>query len=438
MNDVPPRPAESSRVYAWLVTGFLTLAFTVSFIERIVMSLMVDPIKADLRLSDTEVSTLHGFAFVIFYVLMALPISRVTDRGSRRGVIAASIAVWSVATAACGLARDYWSLFLARIGVGVGEAGLSPASYSMLADLFPREELARPIAIYSLGIYLGSGLAFIAGGVAVDYIAALGTLYLPLVGLLQPWQATFLVVAAPGAVLLVVMLWIREPQRRRDSLSIEQPTVAQVLEYMRRHRGFFVTHFAGFSMLVVFMGAQLGWIPTFFIRRFGWSAAEVGVAYGSVFMAAGTLGVLLGGTVAAKLERGGHADALLRTAAIAAAVLVVPGIVATLLPAAGWVLAALAPGILCYAVAIALAPAILQRIAPSSMRAQLAAAYLFVATLVGLAGGPFAVGVFTDFVFRDEMSLGASLAGVAACTLPVGSWLLFRGLRHFRTLVASE
>ncbi len=432
---VDPRSWPNPR-YAWYVTGFLTIAFAVSFVERMIMALMVEPIKADLGLTDFEISLLHGFAFAVFYVVAALPISRLTDHGSRRLVIGFSIALWSVATAACGLSRDFVQLFLSRIGVGIGEAGLSPASYSMMADLFPKERLARPIAVYSVGIYAGSGLAFMVGGAAVTYMAGLGAVTLPGVGLLQPWQATFLLVATPGIVLLLLLGTVREPVRRLDSAGdAERVPLSRVVAFVREHRRFFACHFLGFAAMVTYMGASIAWIPSYFIRVHDWTPHSVGLGFGAVFMAGGIIGISCCGSLVDRMYRRGKRDAVMRLAMVSAALLIVPATLAPMVNDPVLTLLLLLVSVLLYSIPIALAPTALQLVAPARMRAQLAAAYLFVATLIGLAGGPALTAVLTDYVFRDEAQVGSSLVAVALIALPVAVALLGAAMRPFRSML---
>ncbi|MGH8284862.1 MAG: MFS transporter, partial [Steroidobacteraceae bacterium] len=150
--------------YSWYVVAVLTVTYTVSFIDRQIMALMIEPIRRDLGITDTQVSLLIGLAFAVFYTLLGVPIARLADRYSRRAIIAAGVAVWCVMTAACGLARNYAQLFLARVGVGVGEAALSPSALSMMSDYFPKRTRGRAVAVYHTGISLGAGLAMIVGG----------------------------------------------------------------------------------------------------------------------------------------------------------------------------------------------------------------------------------------------------------------------------------
>ncbi|MBI3427463.1 MAG: MFS transporter [Acidobacteria bacterium] len=156
--------------YAWYVALVLMLCNTLSFIDRQILGLLVDPIKQDLRVSDTQMGLLQGLAFGIFYTLLGMPMGRIVDRGNRRQLVAAGIFCWSLMTAACALARGFGTLFAARMGVGVGEATLSPSAFSLLSDYFPKERLATALSIFSMGVFFGSGLALIVGGLSARWV----------------------------------------------------------------------------------------------------------------------------------------------------------------------------------------------------------------------------------------------------------------------------
>ena len=199
--------------YAWYVVAVLMLAYVCSFVDRQVLALMVPAVRRDLGISDTQMSLLMGLSFALFYSILGLPIGRLADRSSRRRIIVWGIAVWSVMTALCGAARNYWQLFLARMGVGVGEAALSPPAYSLIADYFPKDRLGTAIGVYSLGIYLGSGLAMMLGGWVTGRVAAAAMWTLPLIGEVRPWQAVFFVIGLPGLLLALWVGTLREPAR---------------------------------------------------------------------------------------------------------------------------------------------------------------------------------------------------------------------------------
>ncbi|MBM3290992.1 MAG: MFS transporter, partial [Candidatus Hydrogenedentes bacterium] len=221
-TEAEPRPADShdheepypSPAYAWYVVGVLMLVYVLSFVDRQILSLIVDPVKKDLGVSDTMMGLLMGFSFALFYSILGVPFGWLADQRSRRSIIAVGVAVWSAMTAACVAAKAFWHLFMLRVGVGVGEAALSPAAYSLITDYFPRNRLATAISVYGMGIYIGSGMAFLLGGVVVRFTATSGDLVWPIIGEVRPWQLVFFVVGLPGLLVAALVYTIREPLRR--------------------------------------------------------------------------------------------------------------------------------------------------------------------------------------------------------------------------------
>ena len=278
MNGKPPGGWRS-----WYVVGVLSLAYICSFIDRSVLGLMVGPIREDLGISDTQFSLLHGFAFAIFYTLLGIPIAWLADRASRRNIIAAGIAVWSLMTALCGLARTFGAMFLARVGVGVGEAALSPAAYSMIADLFPREKLGRALGVYSSGVFVGIGLSFI---IAAVLIGALDTVTLPVVGELTPWRLTLILVGMPGLVIAALCFTFREP--RRLGAKAGGVPLRQVGRFFGQNASLYLLHFIAFSMLTLLFNAQMTWLAEYLIRIHGMERGAAGPALGLIvtFLAA--------------------------------------------------------------------------------------------------------------------------------------------------------
>ena len=207
----PPWP---NPAYAWYVVLVLYLCAIMSFVDRQIIALVVEDIKVDLGLTDLHIGLLQGPPFGIFYAVMAMPIALAADRQNRRNIIVAGITFWSMATAACGMAGSFWHLFLARIGVGVGEASLGPSAYSIISDYFPKQKLSLAMAVFTMGNLTGVGLAMLLGGALIVALKAIGPVELWLIGTLQPWQFTFVLVAIPGVILAALVSTIREPVRR--------------------------------------------------------------------------------------------------------------------------------------------------------------------------------------------------------------------------------
>ena len=423
--------------YAWYVVGILTIAYTFSFIDRQILNLLVEPIRADLSLNDTQISLLQGLAFALFYTILGVPIGWLADRYSRRLIIGVGIFLWSFMTAGCGLARSFLALFGFRIGVGVGEAALSPAAYSLIADYFPPEEVTRAIAVYTGGSFLGAGLAYIIGGYVIEWVGSVGAVDVPVLGTLRSWQLAFIVVGLPGILISFLMFTIREPRRRglivKQGQAAEAVPFGEVLAFLRTHKRVYGLHFAGFSSIVLVAYASLAWTPTYFIRVFGWNAGQVGMVYGLIILVFGTGGVVGAGWIADKIRSRGYKDANLRMVMIGALLLTPLGAVATLMPLDWLAILFVIPVTFLWALPMGIGPAALQPITPNQMRAQISALYLLAVTLVGLGLGPLLVALLTDFVFGDPRDIKYSLATMCAVAAPLSAFLLWKGLPHYCT-----
>lgn len=423
-----------SGLRAWTTVAILMLAYVLSFIDRQILNLLVGPIRRDLVISDTQMSLLMGLSFALFYTVCGIPLGRLADTRSRRGLIAFGVLFWSAATAACGLAKLYWQFLVCRIGVGVGEAALSPAAYSLIADSFPRERRATAISVYSMGVYLGSGLAFLVGGLVIKFASAQGEVHLPVLGDVRPWQLIFLILGAAGVLFTLLMLAIREPERRGVGSGVAVP-LAEVGRYLLSNRRTVLCHNLGFAGLSFAGYGSAAWIPTYYIRTHGWDAGHVGVVYGSLVAVFGCLGVVFGGRLADWMAKRGRSDANMRVGLFAALGALPLVVLFPILDDAVWVTVLMAPTVFCLSMPFGVAPAAIQEIMPNAMRGQASAVYLFVITLIGLGLGPTAVALVTDFVFADDQALRWSLLIVT--TLAVGSSvvLLWMGLKPYRESV---
>ncbi|MCB2107376.1 MAG: MFS transporter [Rhodobacteraceae bacterium] len=428
-----------NETYAWYVVGVLVLAYTVSYIDRTILTLMVGPIRATLGISDVQISLLHGLAFAIFYTVLGLPLGWLVDRANRTKIIAAGIFVWSVMTAVCGIARNFGQMFLARVGVGIGEAALSPAAYSMINDYFRPRRRTLAISIYATGVYIGSGLALVVGG---GVIAVTPALDLPMAGHLEPWQVVFLAVGLPGLLVAALMLTVREPNRRglmkvKSSKAGRYPTIGDTVAYILNHRATYGFHFAGFSMLTMLWSGCAAWIPAFFTRTYGWTPIQVGPAFGIVVAIFGTVGLTLGGLLAERLKARGYADGNMRTGIASGAALLPLGIAAPLMPAPELALTVYAGFVFFSSLPFGAAAAALQEITPNQMRGQVSALYLFVVNLTGIGIGPTIVASITQYGFGEDSALRYALAITAGITGPLAALLLASGLAAYRRSVAE-
>jgi len=421
-NEAPDSTAASddgnwpSPARAWGTVFALLLAYIVSFADRQIMSLLVGPIKADLKLSDTEYSLLAGLAFALFFTLMGLPFGRLADRATRKVIVAIGALAGGVAALTAGLASGFAQLFGARVFAGTADAALGPSAFSMLADLFPPSKRGRAFSIYSLGIYIGAGIAFGAGGVIVGMVAETPMTTLPLLGTLKSWQAVFFVIAIPALVLAPLLLLIKEPARRGMASASGEISIRETIAYVWARRGLFAPFFIGFGIVVLAGFATLAWTPEFFIRRFGMSARDAGVNIGMTMVFAGSVGVLAGGWYVDWMARRGHKDAVLIAGILAAGGGLIPGVLFPLMPTADLAQLMLAPVFFFGAFASGAAPSAIGAVTPNEMRGQVSALYLLVINLLGIGLGPTVPALMTDFVFGDEAMLGQSLAWTAAIT----------------------
>ena len=375
--------------HAYYALGVLLLAYILSFVDRNVMAVLIGPIREDFAISDFQYSLLHGFAFSMFYIVLGLPIARLADRGNRSRIIIIGIFFWSLMTCLCGLARSFKLLFIARMGVGVGEAALSPPAYSMLSDLFSADRLPRALAVYTLGITLGGGLAYVIGGAVYEYFDG-ASIAIPLFGELRTWQLTFIAVGLPGFLVVLLMLAVREPPRRvsEEGIVDAAPPVSEVAAWLREHWQAYGSLVLGVSLLSILGYGTMAWYVEFLVRSFDLGRGEAGGSFGLIFIIAGSLGTILGGWSAAPLARRGYVDANMRLVMIVALMWLPFAALGPLSPSSSLALWAGAPIVFFLNSYFAVSIAALQLITPNRMRAQVSALLLFMTNLFGLALGP--------------------------------------------------
>ena len=432
-----PAPA-----YGWYVVVVLTVAYIFSFLDRQILALLIEPIRQDLDLSDFQISLLLGLAFAIFYTLLGIPIGRLADRKSRRTIIAVGITIWCLMTAACGLTRNFTQLFLARIGVGVGEATLNPSAFSLISDYFPRSRRGRAISFYNMGVSLGAGVAMVVGSQIIAFAFEAPQITLPVIGELFAWQLVFILVGLPGLLIAALMVTVREPARR-DKIRItsesgetsEEVSIRQTIRFLLQRWRTFGTHFLGMSVVTILGYGFLFWIPTMFVRTWGWTIPDVGLAYGIVVLIAGPVGVNLGGWLADRLYAKGYRDGHMRMTLFGAILLVVASALTPLMPTPELAIAMLIPATIGAAVPTATAAAALMMIVPNQLRAQTTAIYYFVINVLGLTIGSSAIALVTDFVFEDDKALRYSITIVAVGAGVLALGFLVFNLKHYRASV---
>jgi MFS family permease len=419
--------------YAWFVVGVLCVGSVVSMTERQVINLLVEPIKADLGISDTQVSLLQGFAFAIFYAAMAIPIGRLADSTNRRNVILAGALLFTLATAACGLAGGFAALFVLRMLVGVGEATLTPAGVSILGDYFPRTQLGRAVGLFIGTTYIGSGIALAAIGALLGWLASRPDVVVPGLGAVADWQLAFILAAIPGVGFAMLLLTLREPPRSQTGSAVAQAVPGRdVWRFAQANAGVLLPLFLGLPILAAGQFGLNAWAPTFFIRTYGWTPGEIGPVFGLMVATLSPAGVVAGGWLADRWLAAGRGDANLRVPMLSA--LAAIPFVATF-PLAGDArlsLLLLAPVMFLGAVPFGAGVAAIPALAPNRMRAQLMAVYLLIANLVGGGAGPWMIAAFTDGIIGDAAQIRWSFAVVGTLLLLLGAGLLSWGMRSMR------
>lgn len=397
--------------YAWYVVFLLTLANISSFIDRQILSLLIKPIKHDLHLSDTQMSLLLGLSFALFYTLFGILIGRLADRYSRRNIIMGGITVWSLMTALCGGIRTYPQFFLARMGVGVGEATLSPSAYSIIADYFPKNRLATATSVFTMGIFLGSGLALVVGAGLIAKMPLEGLIDVPVFGVVFPWQIIFFYVGLPGLVITLLLTTVKEPVRQnvlKTNGVAAKLSLGESVAIIFTHRKAYLSICFGMAFSAMVNYGSTAWVPTFFVRTFGWTIPQAGFRYGLVLVLSSIAGVLFGGWYADYLNKKGVGDGRLRIGLIACGGCLVSAVIPLIANPQVALVAFFFPAFL-VAMPMGAATAAIQEIMPNQVRALALSIFLFILNMIGLGLGPTLVSLFTDFVFHDELAIRYSL-----------------------------
>ena len=396
--------------YAWYMVILLTLAYICSFIDRFMLGLLVEPIKADLGFSDTQLGLLLGPAFAIFYATMGLPLGWMADRYRRSWIVAAGIAVWSAATVASGLVKNFFQMFIARMSVGIGEATLSPCAISMISDSFPPERRAKPIAFYSMAISIGAAIASLFSATVLIWAKSSPETSLPWVGTVAPWQFAFIAVGIPGFILALMFFTLREPRRQERGLTagLGNASLVDTLKFILQRWQAFASFLTIFCLMTTVAYSQ-GWSAALFMRTWGWEASTFALVNGIVLLAVGPATVNLAGWWCDRWYAGGTKNAALRIAVIGAFIMVVTGVIAPLMPTGEAAMAMFALNAVGLAMTTATGVTALLNMTPGEIRAQVVAFYYMAISLAGLLLGPTTIGILNDQVF-GEAGLRYSMA----------------------------
>ncbi|MFC3711227.1 MFS transporter [Sphingoaurantiacus capsulatus] len=399
-----PQSGGFSAARAWYVVAILAALYGISFIDRYMLALVVDPVSKELGIGDTQMGVLLGAGFAMVYALAGLPLAQMIDQFQRRLIVVAGVLLWSGTTMASAFAHDFMTLALCRAGIAIGEAVLTPAAISLIADMFPQHKRALPVSVYGVvATVMGTG-AFVVGGAALDVAQHISF------GGLSDWRIAFILVGSPGIFLALLMLWtVDEPAREITSdvrAQDDNGGVASFFAFLKREWRLFLPYFVGTGAWSLCSASILAWAPTFLVRAYGLEAAEAGYLFGTVGVPVAIVGSFLWPLAATKLEQRGRRDGI-----------ILIYLLACLIGAPMFALMALAPTLTVTMVAIGflmlamssnavLAALAMQTYGPSRMRGRLMALNLMFKSIIGLSGGPVLVALFASNWEGDPRALG--------------------------------
>ncbi|MDG1438986.1 MAG: MFS transporter, partial [Emcibacteraceae bacterium] len=414
--------------------------YTFSMLDREIISLLVEPIKAEFGITDFEIGLLMGPAFSLFYTFMGIPLGWAADRYNRKNLITVGITIWSIMTAFCGLAGSFVQLFINRIGVGVGEASLTPSASSILSDLFSKEKLPLATSVYSLGVFIGSSLAMIGGGILLSQIKDV-TVTWPIVGILQYWQLTFIIVGIPGLLLAILVYQIIEPRRKglaRDAQgNVEKVSLAKAFVYLWQNKKLFLNFFLGGSIIAT-IGYHSAWYPSLFMRTWGWSEIEAATATGLPSLIGGVTGLVVGGIIMGKMIKNGRKDAALLIAFVSALGIGIPAVAMPLMPTGIMAAVVMVFAKLFVGIPLISGIAMIRMSVPNQMRGQFTALYFVFIGIIATGLGPVIPGIFTTFLFDENTEMiRYSLAISAGIVVPIGSFLIWMGWQEYKKVVET-
>ena len=439
-----PAVADSSYRKTWPTTVLLTLCFTLSYMDRHVLSLLVEPIKASLKLSDAQIGLSQGLSFSVFYVLASLPLARWIDRGHRPRIISLCIAIWCSTTMLCGTAQNFWQLMLARIGVASAEAGMPPAALTMMADLNDAKSLARANSTFMLAPYIGGGIALTGGGAL--YAAAQSWNQLTLLGrVFEPWRLVFVLVGLPGLLAAAAVLLLREPRRADNASGIatlsahKAISLVELGRFLKQEWRFNGAYMLTISLMIMTLNAVVSWMPAVLMRSHAVSATTAGLKFGPIFFSAGIIGTVIAGAVISRHNRN-TVERIFRYMRGCVWLAAPAALFGPLVPSMTLQLALVAVTLFCVSSVNSLSSLPMLLIAPSHIRAQALAFLALVSALVGTGLGPLLVGIISDSIHFTENPLPIALSIVGFTATAIGSLLLqvLVKIVSFRSLLAGH
>ena len=436
-NQSPPSISPS---YAWYSVGVLFLVSIFAYMDRLLLGFLIEPIKLELMLNDTQMGLISGLAFATTYVVMGVPLGRLVDRANRSYVLAVCVALWSITTCMCGFTAGFVSLFLMRVGVGIGEAGLHPAAVSIIGDMFPENKVAAPMSVFIMGGSIGGGLAIIGGAALIALFSSMGSISWAGFTDVSAWRLVFITVGLPGLIVAaVVWLTVRDPGRRENPRldTGNNTTLKDVLSYFRAHSALFLFTLGGFIVHAFYSYGWHTWIPAMLSRSYGATPSDIGLYYGVGYLVCAVLGALSVGPLMRLFEQKGYVDAPVRVPLFLLAIMIIPAVFGPIMPSFFLCILSLCIMIYCYAAIVSISLVAIVRITPSNMRGLTSGIFIGVMNITGGAFGAVVIGILSDYVFGPE-NIGYALAVEGAITLPLAFWLFLKALPHYRASVQGE
>ena len=417
-------PALPSRRQAAFTIGVLFLVAALCTIDRLAINLVVDPIRADLGISDTQMSLLQGLSFSLFYSIAGIPLGLLADSRSRRNLLIFGIALWSLATLASSIATSYSAMFAARALVGAGEAALWPVAVSIIGDIFPARHRGKAISSIILGQIFGSSLALVFGGMLIEFADAGGFVGVPFLDGRSSWRILLTLCAVCGLVLILVLAFIREPARIQPSQTRNGSQFSAALAFLRSGNGAILLIFSVMFLSSLAVYTNTAWTVPFYLRHFSLTPGELGPKLGMIGLVAGIMGTLLAGFTSDRAERLGRRSTKI-TIAMVALIGCVPSGLIVLSPDLFTAFAFTAIAGVCFPFAGAVMIIVLQDVTPPNKRGLAMAIVTLIGGLFGASLGPFLAATVTDHVFGDAGMVGWSLMAVILPALAIAMGILF-------------
>lgn len=411
----------------WLIAVLLAACYTLSYIDRQIISLLIEPIKRSLEISDTQFGLMQGVSFSFFYVAASLPLAWLADRTRRSRLISACVTFWSLMTMACAFAGNFWYMLAARIGIAAGESGLPPAALSTLADRFDTRRLATATSLFMLAPFLGGGFALAGGGALYAAIGRWDRTDLPIFSGLEDWQWVFLIVGAPGVIAALLLLLIRD---QKPQVQVQRKGVGELVQFFRQEWRVASVYCLAVGLLMTVLSSYVTWLPAAIMRSKGVDEATMGTLFGPIYLLAGASGTISAGVLISLRGGADPVKAILRYMLLMLALLWPIGAFGLLGTSFYLELALMGVALFLLSSVTSLSSLPFQYIAPVHLRAQALAVLAAVAAMFGTGLGPVLAGLISDSLASADHPMSLSLSILAAVVLPIVMGMLVFTLRH--------